>query len=394
MRVLVLAPQPFMTLRGTPIAIKMMLEGLSARGDVIDVLTFPHGEDVEIANCRLFRIPRVPGLSDIPPGFSIKKLLLDGVMIPYAIWRMIRTRYDLVIAVEESAYIAMALRPIFRTPYIADIDSSIPEQLDDKYNLPAPVLKALTRVERWACRSALGAMVCCKALRDTVREHDIDLPVQVLEDVTMLDDDDQRPIPADMTFDEPTIVYVGNLEPYQGIDLLLDGFAGLDRDRYAARLVVIGGNDAHIAENRIRALELGIADRVTFLGPRPVADLGPYLKAATIVASPRTQGRNTPMKVYSYLDSGRPLLATRLPTHTQVLTDEVAHLVAPAPKDMTKGLETLLSDPDLRTRLGNNARAYVKREFTPAAYRQKLDHFLTSEIEPRLPVRPRPVPTR
>ncbi|MFQ6550860.1 glycosyltransferase family 4 protein [Aestuariibius insulae] len=394
MRVLVLAPQPFMTLRGTPIAIKMMLEGLSARGDTVDVLTFPEGDDVEIANCRLFRLPRIPGLSNIPPGFSLKKLLLDGVMIPYAIARMIRSRYDLVIAVEESAYIAMALRPLFRVPYIADIDSSIPEQLDDKYDLPAPILRALSTVERWACRSAIGAMVCCKALRDSVREHDADLPVQVLEDVTMLDDNDPRPAPKDMEFDEPTIVYVGNLEPYQGIDLLLDGFAGLDPDRTHARLVVIGGNEQHIAENRIRALELGIADRVSFLGPRPVADLGPYLRAATIVTSPRMQGRNTPMKVYSYLDSGRPLLATRLPTHTQVLTDEVAHLVTAAPKDMTEGFEMLLADPDLRDRLATNARAYVKREFTPAAYRQKLDQFLRTEIEPRLAGRTRPVATR
>ncbi|MEO0764260.1 MAG: glycosyltransferase, partial [Pseudomonadota bacterium] len=106
--------------------------------------------------------------------------------------------------------------------------------------------------------------------------------------------------------------------------------------------------------------------------------------AADIVASPRTQGRNTPMKVYSYLDSGRPLIATRLYTHTQVLDDTIAMLVEPTPEGMADGLTRLLEDPGLRTRMAEAAQTRVQAEFSRAGYERKLNGFLDEQIIPRL----------
>jgi glycosyltransferase involved in cell wall biosynthesis len=123
---------------------------------------------------------------------------------------------------------------------------------------------------------------------------------------------------------------------------------------------------------------------VTFTGPRPVEEIGHCMAQAAIVASPRRQGRNTPMKVYSYLDSGRPLLATRLPTHTQVLDDEIAMLVDPTVEDMARGIRALLENPALGARLAQKAAERVRAEFSPAAYRRKLTSFMEGEIIPRL----------
>ncbi|HET7313788.1 glycosyltransferase family 4 protein [Salinisphaera sp.] len=384
MNILTLAPQPFMTPRGTPIAVKMLLETLSGRGDHMDVVTFAEGEDIEIANCRFFRVPALPGMRNVPPGFSLKKLVSDAVMFPMVGWRLLRNRYDLVLAVEESAYMAMLLRPIFRVPYIFDIDSSIPEQIGDKYKLPRPIARCLTAIERAAARRAIGVIACCAALGELVRGYAPKTPVQVLEDVTMLGHLPEGPLYDAARYDEPVVMYVGNLEPYQGLDLLLEAVARLDQTMTPMRLVVIGGGPSHIRAYREKAGTLGIADHVTFAGPKPVAELGMHLRSATIAASPRIQGRNTPMKVYSYLDSGRPLLATRLPTHTQVLDDEIAMLVDPNPEDVARGLRALLADSELRARIATAARSRVAAEFTPAAYRRKLNAFLDTEIIPRL----------
>lgn len=384
MRILVLAPQPFMTQRGTPIAVKMLLETLSARGDTLDVITFAEGEDVQIAGCRLFRVPALPGLGGIPPGFSLRKAVADVILGAMAAWRMLRSRYDLVIGIEEAGYIAMILRPVFRVPYVLDVDSSIPEQLGDKYRLPGWFMRFLDRVEGAAARRAVAAIACCAALRDTIRGHATDLPILVLEDVTMLDPDVTFLPPLDLRFDAPVVMYVGNLEPYQGVDLLLDAFALIDTDRTPAHLVVIGGQADHIAAFRRKVAAMGLSQRVHFPGPRPVGDLGHVLAAADIVVSPRTQGRNTPMKVYSYLDSGRPLVATRLPTHTQVLDNTVAVLVDPDPQDMARGLESLLADPLRRDSLARTAALRVRADFSPPAYRRKLLGFVDDVIEPSL----------
>ncbi|MEO0362811.1 MAG: glycosyltransferase, partial [Pseudomonadota bacterium] len=97
--ILLLAPQPFFVQRGTPIAVRLLMETLAEAGHRIDAVVFPGGEDVEIEGCRVFRTPAPPGLGPIGPGFSLKKLILDGVLAPYAAWRLMRGRYDLVVAV-------------------------------------------------------------------------------------------------------------------------------------------------------------------------------------------------------------------------------------------------------------------------------------------------------
>ena len=59
----------------------------------------------------------------------------------------------------------------------------------------------------------------------------------------------------------------------------------------------------------------------------PITEDG--LVIADLLVSPRVKGENTPFKVYTFLASGRPLLATRIPTHTQLLDDDLAWLVEP-----------------------------------------------------------------
>jgi glycosyltransferase involved in cell wall biosynthesis len=114
---------------------------------------------------------------------------------------------------------------------------------------------------------------------------------------------------------------------------------------------------------------------VHFLGPKPVSLLGNYLRQADVVVSPRMRGMNTPMKLYSYLDSGVPVLATRLLTHTQVLDDTVAMLVDPVPEAMAAGLVALFSNPALRAELGTRGRELARREFTPEIVGARLRNF-------------------
>ena len=136
-----------------------------------------------------------------------------------------------------------------------------------------------------------------------------------------------------------------------------------------------------------RAERLGMVSSVVFMGPRPIRLLPSLLQQADVLVSPRLKGLNTPMKIYSYLDSGSAVLATRLRTHTQVLDDSVAYLVEPEPARPRPGLAALFGDPELRSRLATSAKAYVQREHTPQAARRKLDAFYTT-MESRVAAAP------
>ena len=385
MRILLLSPQPFFQARGTPIAVRLVLEFLTARGHQVDVLTYHEGSDVEIPNCRIARIPRIPGVRNIRPGFSLKKVLCDAVMLASCARMMRRTRYDLVHAVEESAFIAAALQPFTGVPYVYDMDSSLAEQLIDSYPALGPVGAILRWCEAVAVRRSAGVLTVCAALQDIAQGHAPSTPVGRVEDTTLLPPGNGAEGPKHLppeTAGAPVAMYVGNLERYQGIDLLLEGFRHTLSQMEEARLVIVGGAKDDIERYGRRASALGIGQAVHFLGPKPVSELADLLREADVLVSPRLKGTNTPMKIYSYLDSGTAVLATRLRTHTQVLDDRTAYLVDPEPIALGAGLAKLLKDDSLRQGLAARAKDHVRREFTPEAAARKLAAFY-STIESR-----------
>lgn len=380
MRILVLAPQPFFTLRGTPIAVRLLLEVLAARGHELDVVTFAEGEDVAIEGCSFTRVPRIPGTGGMKPGFSGKKAVADAGLMTIAAAKLARRRYDVIHAVEEGAFIALALKPLFRVPYVYDMDSSIPAQIGDKLRLPTRVLRSIEALEARALRGSAATLTCCRALEEIARAKAPGVPVRTVEDISLLDADDSGAVADDVPAGDPVAMYVGNLESYQGVDLLIHAVARAAATRPDIRLVVVGGNTDDVRAKTALAAELGIAERVTVLGPRPLEQLGAYLRAATVVVSPRLQGVNTPMKVYSYLGSGRPLLATRLHTHTQVLDDRIALLADPTPEAFAAGLVRLFEDAELRDRLASEAAERVRQEFSRDAFAAKVADFYDEVI--------------
>ena len=385
-KILLLAPHPFYQARGTPIAIKSVLEFLGERGHSVDVLTYAEGADVDIPNCTIHRIVRVPGLSNIRAGFSFKKVISDMLMVGACARMMRRTRYDLVHAVEESAFIASAIRRLWGVPYVYDMDSSLAEQMVETYPSLGFCFPAFRRMEGMAVRRSIGVLTVCAALEDIVRGHDPAKPVGRVEDTTLLTDggsDGGNDVTLPETDGRLVAMYVGNLEPYQGIDLLLEGFRHALTDVPDAKLVIVGGRKNDIAHYRGRAEHLGIGGSVVFTGPRPIQVLTGLLRQADVLVSPRLKGLNTPMKIYSYLDSGSAVLATRLRTHTQVLDDQMAYLVDPDPAALGRGLAELLRDPALQARLAASAKAYVQREHTPQAARRKLEAFYAT-VEARV----------
>lgn len=169
------------------------------------------------------------------------------------------------------------------------------------------------------------------------------------------------------------VMYVGNLEEYQGIDLLLESFALVAKKTQRADLVIIGGEVADIQKYQRKSGRLGIENRVHFLGPKPVQQLSQYLSEADILVSPRLKGNNTPMKLYSYLHSAKAVLATNLPTHTQVIDNRVAMLGDPHIESFSKAMLRLIEDHKLRADLGIAGKKLVEEKFSYNAYREKLN---------------------
>src|SRR3546814_9254839 len=133
MNILFLAPQPFYQERGTPIAIKLALTVLCAAGHMVDLVTYHEGADLEIQGVLTFRIAKPPFASNVPIGFSGKKLLCD-VYLSFMLWRLlVRNRYDVIHAVEESIYPSILANVLARKILLYDMDSSMADQLVERF---------------------------------------------------------------------------------------------------------------------------------------------------------------------------------------------------------------------------------------------------------------------
>jgi glycosyltransferase involved in cell wall biosynthesis len=377
LRILFLAPQPFFEVRGTPLAVLHLTRTLAALGHHVDLLTFPQGQPLPADGVRHLRSPRLP-VGRVKAGPSVAKLLLDVPFLAEAVARLAFGRYDVVHAVEEAAHLIAPFARLLRVPLVMDVDSSIPDQLRySGFARSGPLLWLAEALERHALRHAVAAVTVCASLSDAVRRRAPALPVFQVEDPPLVD---ARNAPAPPAVESlrrtlglgaaPVVLYSGNFEPYQGVELLLEAAGQVP----GAQFVLMGGQPAEVSALRERVRRQGTGERVFFSGTRPPAELPVFLALADVLCSPRVKGENTPFKVYTYLASGKPIVATRIATHTQVLDDAVAVLVEPTVAGLAEGLRHALERPDDARARADRGLALVEREFSVRRYREKVAH--------------------
>lgn len=393
-QVLFIAPQPFFAHRGSPFRVRATVSALASLGYSVDLLVLPFGEEVTLPGVRILRSAALPGVRGVPIGPSWTKFFLDIGVAARAFALMRQRRYAAVHGVEEGGVIAAILARIFRVPYVFDMHSCLSDQLHYSGWLRfKPVLDLIRTVEAWCIKGASAVMTVGSDLTDRAQIIAPHVPGYSLEDLPLVDE-----LPSDPTLvdrlaaslglkNRRVILYTGNFEGDQGIELLLRAFARtvslLDGEAAASAerpcLVLVGGGEGYRPEAcRFQALarELRIAEDVVFAGQRPVEEMGSFLALAEIVVSPRTEGTNTPLKVYSYMAARRLIVATRIKSHTQVLDDGCAVLAEPEPERLGEALLAALDRSELavsrRASRIAKARQLVDTRFNLGEFGRKL----------------------
>ncbi len=378
-RVLLIAPQPFYEPRGTPINVRQMCRALCAAGHEVELATYPIGQPVAIPGLRIRRALPIPGIREVPIGFSLRKLALDLSLALLVLRLLLFRRYDVVHAVEEAALLALPCT-WFGARLIYDLDSLISDQLRYSGVLEAPWLLARVRaLERLALRRSRAAITVCRSLSDAVRALHPSAQVFQIEDAP-LDETLREPEPARVEalrqelglVGRPLAVYTGNLEGYQGLELLLDAMQRVAQQLPDAACVVVGGAGASLAAFRAALAARGLADHVLAVGAQPPDEISEWMALGHALVSPRTQGENTPLKLYTYMRALRPIVATKLATHTQVLDPSCALLCEPDADALAAGLCAALAEPAAHRGLALAARKRVEDEYSAEAFARKL----------------------
>jgi glycosyltransferase involved in cell wall biosynthesis len=385
MKALVIAPQPFFTPRGTPFSVYYRTLVTAELGVQVDLLTYGEGQDVKMPGVRILRGPRFSMLGNVKTGPSGLKLFLDMFLIMRTIGLLLANRYHFVHAHEEAVFFCRFLKPLFRFKLVYDMHSSLPQQLTN-FNFTSSkfLIRLFKRLEDSCLHKADAVITICPALAtyvdSMIADKDKHLLIEnsIFDPVQLANDGDNgrdNPETAQITIppgDGPLIVYAGTLEHYQGIDILLEGFCIAREENKSLRMVIAGGSTEQVEHFRAMAEQLGLGDSCLFTGRLPQTAAKHLMKISTALASPRTEGNNTPLKVYELLASGKPMFATNIYSHTQVLTDNVAFLVAPTARGLADGMLAATADDDTVERMVSNAAKLYEEKYSRRVYENKM----------------------
>ena len=169
-----------------------------------------------------------------------------------------------------------------------------------------------------------------------------------------------------------SVLFLGRLGPGKGSYDLLNAAARVAATRPDLRLLL--GGDGEVAEVRVRAEELGIADHVELLGWVRGEDKERLLATAVLYVLP-SYNEGLPVSVLEAMAAGLPILTTPVGGIPEAVTDGVeGFLVEPGDvRTLADRLERLLADPDLARRMGVAARHKVEAAFSANAVVPQLE---------------------
>jgi D-inositol-3-phosphate glycosyltransferase len=165
--------------------------------------------------------------------------------------------------------------------------------------------------------------------------------------------------------DDRILLFVGRVEPLKGIDILLGAAAQLE-EASDCFVLVIGGDssarDGEMAHLRDLASELGITERVNFLGAVDHEKLPAFYSAADVCVMPSFH-ESFGLVALEAMACGTPVVASRVGGLTATVRDSETGYLIPwhCPEPFAERLELLLGNEELRRAFGESAREEVER---------------------------------
>jgi glycosyltransferase involved in cell wall biosynthesis len=380
------SPHPLYEPRGTPIRVYQRLEALSALGHEIDLITYHVGKDVDLNNVRIHRVPGLKVIQHVRIGPSRAKILLDAQIFFRAIRMLLGKRYDVIHSHEEAAFFSMFLAWVFHMRHLYDMHSVLSKQLTNfSFGNKPFFVKIFEIIERLVLKTCNAVITVGPDLEQYVKTVGENIRVVMIENIalhayqTPVRPDEIKQLEQKHNLDgRLPIVYTGTYERYQGLDMALKCI-DIVREKYPNVIfIVVGAKVQQAQEWTEKAVRMGLGDHTLFLDVVSPEESMIYLACASVLISPRLDGTSTPLKIYSYLHADKPIVATRITSHTQVLTDTTALLVEPNENTFAEGILQILDNPELAERLGKNAHQLAQDKFSRQDYISKVNQIYKS----------------
>jgi glycosyltransferase involved in cell wall biosynthesis len=351
---------------------------LQRRGHDVRIVTYHLGRDLPgIPTCR---IPSVPWYRKLSAGPSWHKPYLDILLFFKAAAVARRFRPDLIHAhLHEGAFLGIFLKKLLRIPLVFDCQGSMTSEIVDHgfVRRKSSVYWFFRRIEGFvnagADRIITSSGPAARALLTAWGvPHD---KVSTLMDG--VDADEFSPgsgenvrVELGIPPDVPLAVFLGVLNRYQGIDILVEVVKILKGRGVPLHFLIMG-----FPEERYRRMaeESGIGDRITFTGRIDYREAARYLSAGDVALSPKISLAEANGKLFNYMACGLPVLAFDTPVNREILGDTGVYAAFGDAADFAVRLEKLVQDAAGRRDLAGRVRERAVRNHSWQARGEELE---------------------
>ncbi len=361
LKILMIAPTPYFSDRGCHVRIYEEARALMAKGHQVRIVTYHLGRDLEPVPVE--RTVAVPWYSKQGAGPSWHKPYLDLLLLATTM-RVARSfKPDLIHAhLHEGVVVGWPVAKLLGLPLLFDYQGSLSgESLNHGFFGSGSVLHRLfraveARINRLADRVITSSTPGLQELTRIWRlplDRVTALPDGV--DTTVFHHLPKREARQRLGLDEqvPVIVYLGLLNQYQGVDLLI----------HAARLMIQQGRNFHLVlmgypeeEYRQLADELNMGCFITFTGKVDYADAPLLLSAGDLAVSPKISDTEANGKLLNYMACGLPVVAFDAPVNWELLGDDGIYAAFGDVVDLARCLSDALSDREALRQRGRRMR--------------------------------------
>jgi glycosyltransferase involved in cell wall biosynthesis len=348
--------------QGSQVLIGQLAAALQQRGHAVRLLTYPDGIGTLPTGVPLHRVRQLPGLRTVRGPLSPQKLVLDLLLVR-ALRQLLHGWPVDVVHAHNVEGLAVALAAVHGrsagVPVVYHIHNAMSLELHTYFrSRPVRWLAGLTG--RWLDAELPRRAGWCIVLTEMAVPYFRERGVERLSCIPAgidLDMGDAAPA-RDMLGPGPLVLYTGNLDPYQDLDLLFRAFRQVTTACPAARLVL--STNARPDEWRARAVALGIGDNTLFVSSDDFSAVRNLLAAADVAVCPRMECLGLPIKLLNYMAAARPIVVSA-GSASGLLHLDNAWVVPNGDVDgMAAAILTLLDDPVLASRLGLAARRAVE----------------------------------
>lgn len=368
MKILQVAAFPFPSPQGSQVYVRGMARALARRGHDVSLLCYGHGEGEVDKEYRVLRTPDLFGYRNMRAGPDWVKPVLDMFLMK----RLLHLRADIIhVHNYEAPLAAILTRWKHRTPIVYSAHNTMEEELPVYFS--RKTTKKIARkmgafLDRSIPRRADHAIAIRPETVDRLVKLGCDHVSCVLPGVSL--EDIQPCEPAELPHEGPWVIYAGNLDAYQDLDVLFEAMGFLPE----IGLLLVSSNN--LSRRMRKALQK--IQKLHCVQSSDFQQVRSYLAAADIAVIPRTVCSGFPIKLLNYMGMSLPVVAAKGAVESM---PGVVHVDNHDPFAMALAIRQLVQDQNLRRAMGTAGKNHILENWTWEVRAIQLENIYNETLQ-------------